>query len=226
MPSAKFFTGLILISVIFIASCAPVQISPPASPLVQSIAILPFDNESNDLKADDIMQKIVYEALKGSGYNPVDIAHVNEKLAQVGIIDGGQLPVLDPVKIGKDLGVQGLLYGYVENFDTTNIGFYFQRKVKIQLTLVDALTGKQLWQNEGVGTTTDFNIDPKKAKREFAERVAEQALEKWLSFPLESEAKEAVSDVLNTLPGYVAKEFNNGQKVKEFHFGKSSREKK
>src|SRR5262245_43602075 len=106
-----------LAAVFLLTSC---KVEPPKPPLVQTMAILPFDNESNDVDAADIMQRLTYLALKPSVYQVLDIEMVNKKLADVGIVDGGQLAAVDPVKLGKDLGVQALMFGYVESFSYTN----------------------------------------------------------------------------------------------------------
>src|SRR5690348_6824781 len=99
-----------LAAILFFSGC---KVEPVKPPLVQTLAVLPFNNGSNDLKAADIMQRLAYLALKPSVYQVSDLDAVNKKLADVGIVDGGQLPALDPVKLGKDLGVQALLYGSV-----------------------------------------------------------------------------------------------------------------
>src|SRR5690242_17765446 len=100
-----------------VVGCKP---APPTIPLVQTVSILPFDNETNDVNAADIMQRFTYLAMKQSAYQVEDIDVTNKKLADVGIVDGGQLPALDPVKMAKDFGSQALLYGSVESFDYTN----------------------------------------------------------------------------------------------------------
>jgi hypothetical protein len=115
------------LSFAFLLVLAGCKTPPPKPALVETVGILMFDNESNDLNAPDIMQRLVYLAMKNSAYKPLDINLVNEKLKTAGISDGGQLAVVDPVKLGKDLGVQALIFGDVESFDYTNIGFYLQK---------------------------------------------------------------------------------------------------
>ncbi len=183
------------------------KVLPPKPPLVETIAVLPFDNESNDLNAADIMQSLVYRALKESVYKPLDIEAVNGKLESVGIVDGGQLAIVDPVKLGQDLGVQALLFGYVENFDYTNVGFFVQRKVKISLKLVDAHTGADLWENSGTGLRPQVFLNKDEAKKAFLEGVAEQAIDKILKSPLQEEAETATFNALRKLPGFQFKGF-------------------
>jgi hypothetical protein len=181
-------------------ACKKVEV--PKDPLVQTIAVLPFDNESNDVNAADVMQRLTYLALKPSVYQVSDLDEINKKLADVGIVDGGQLPVIDPVKLGKDIGVQALMYGNVESFNYTNVGYFLQRKVTLELKLVDVGTGQTLWENSGTGATRQVHVDPQEAKNAFAAGLASQLADKMFDTPLEEEARLATIRALETLPGF------------------------
>ena len=162
---------LLIGGALVLAGC---KAKPTLPPLVETVAVLPFDNESNDVDAADIMQRYVYLALKNSVYRVSDVQTVNDKLKEAGISEGGQLGALDPVKIGQDLGVQGLLYGYVESFGYLNIGFYTQKKVTLQLKMVDAATGATLWENSQTGATRNMTLDPEQgsmAAKLFPKRI-------------------------------------------------------
>jgi hypothetical protein len=186
------------------------KVAPPKPPLVETIAVLPFDNESNDINASDIMQKFVYWALKPSVYRVIDIKEVNERLANVGIVDGGQLAVVDPTKLGKDLGVQALLFGSVENFHYVNIGFYMEKKVTLSLRLVEVGTGATLWENTATGAHRLFSLDKDTAAQNFAKGLADQLTDKLFNTPLESEARLATMNTLFSLPGFSFAGFASG----------------
>lgn len=198
----KFFSHVVFFPfsvVLFAPGC---KVEPPKPQLIQTVAVLPFDNESNDVNAADIMQRFVYLALKPSVYQVRDIKEVNSFLENVGIVDGGQLPAVDPVKLGKDLGVQALMYGYVENFGYLNIGYYVQRKVTLGLKLVDVSNGATLWENTATGVTRQVHLDEKEAKRALVKGLADQLADKLFNSPLEEEAKVATIKTLRTLPGF------------------------
>lgn len=208
----KIWTGvsIAILSSVIISGC---KVEIPKPPLVETLAVLPFDNESNDLDAPDILQKLVHAALQGSPYKPLSLETINGKLSSVGIVDGGQLAIVDPVKLGKDLGVQALIFGYVESFDYTNIGFYLQRKVKLSLKMVDVQTGATLWENTGAGSRPQVFLNKEDAKKAFLEGVADQAIDKLTKSPLEEEAKTAVFNSLRTLPGFVFHGFGDSESV-------------
>ncbi len=192
----------------FSACKAPV----PKSPLVETMAILLFDNESNDVNADTILQTHVASALQSSAYHVMDIKDSNDRLDKVGIKDGGQLAALDPVKIAQDFGVQALLYGYVEHFGYTNLGFYAEKKVTLSLKLVDGKTGATLWENEGTGADRKVAFDKKDAENNFVQELGNQAAEKIFKSPLEEQVQQAVIKTLSTLPGF---QFNGFTKLKK-----------
>jgi len=166
------------------------------------MAVLPFDNASNDVNAPDILQRYVYQALKNSPYQVQDLKQTNDFLAKIGIVDGGQLPAVDPVKLAQGLGVQALVYGSVEDFNYTNIGFYLQRKVALTLKVVDGSHGATLWENTASAARRQVNLSKDDAKRAFVKGIADQAADKIFHTPLEEEARQATIKTLYTLPGY------------------------
>jgi hypothetical protein len=183
----------------FLSSC---KVEPPKPPLVQTLAVLMFDNASHDLNAPDMLQRMTYLALKRSVYQVIDLDKTNQVLKDAGIVDGGQLPIIDPTKLGKDLGAQALVYGSVEAFSYTNIGYFVQRKVSLELKVVDVATGQTLWENTGSGATRKLTVDSKEAQRNLAQGLADQLIDKVYQTPLENEARIATIDTLRTLPGF------------------------
>jgi len=195
----------------FLVSC---KVEPPKPPLLQTLAVLPFNNASNDINAPEILQRATYLALKKSAYETSDIEITNQKLIEAGIRDGGQLPVIDPTKLGKDLGVQGLVYGSVESFGYVNIGYFVQRKVTVELKVVDVATGQTLWERTGNGATRNFTLDSKEAQENLAKGLLDQVVDKVFQSPLENEARIATIDALRTLPGFVFNGFAEDDKSK------------
>jgi hypothetical protein len=185
---------------LFLFGC---KVEPPKPPLCQTLAVLLFDNATNDVNAPDVLQRTTYLALKRSAYQVLDIEDTNKRLKDAGVVDGGQLPIIDPVKLGKDWGVQGLVYGSVESFSYTNIGYFVQRKVELSLKVVDVSTGQTLWENTGSGATRKMTLDSSEAKANFAQGLADQLIDKTLQTPLEMEARSATINTLRTLPGFV-----------------------
>jgi hypothetical protein len=114
--------------------------------------------------------------------------------------------------------VQGLLYGYVESFGYTNIGFYVERKVRLGLKLVDGQTGQTLWENTQTAAERKVAFDKKEAGDNFVKGLGDQLTDKLFKSPLEEEAKLATIKTLSTLPGFRFNGFpdSNGKVVKDF----------
>lgn len=197
--------------------------APPLPQLVETLAVLPFDNESNDLNAPDILQDYVYRALLASSYRPLDIAGVNEKLGAAGIVDGGQLAAVDPVKLGKDLGVQALVFGNVETFGYTNLGYFTSRKVVVELKMVDVQTGQVIWEHTGTEANRNVTLDPNEAKRNLVEGVAQQVVDKVAKSVLDEESRGAVEDALSTLPGFRFAGFSGAEKKPSIKVGEQNK---
>ena len=168
--------------------------------LPQRVAVLPFDNESLSFDAPDVLRRMVSERLGGAGPGVLSISEVDERLHEMGVTDGGQLGAFSPSEIGKALGVDGLLYGSVEEFVYQNVGFFRKREVRLRLRLVAAADGVRLWQDIGEDANIHITLSKKDAGRSFLEGVIEQAAEKLLKIPLQKEAERAVEDVLSKYP--------------------------
>jgi hypothetical protein len=164
------------------------------------VAVLPFDNQTTDLSAPDIMRKLAEEGFKARGYPPLDAAEVDVKLAALGISEGGQLPGLKPQDVGKALGADLLCYGDVEDFTFQNLGFLIRKNVTLHVRLVSAATGETLYEGAGNGRDIKVYFDRDDAKRAFVEQMAMKVVSNIFKVPLKREADLAASRALDSLP--------------------------
>src|ERR1700690_63497 len=116
------------------------------------VAVLPMDNESNDLDGPTFVRKLMQDNLAARGFRVLPLAEIDAQLKVQGFTDGGQLRATTPQKIGEWTGADTLLYSTLENFDYINVGIYAQRRVKILAKLVSAKTGAKFWEVEREGT--------------------------------------------------------------------------
>ena len=148
----KFKIVVLLASVtLFIAGCAVapqsrVGIPPnPANP-IKRVAILPVFNNSNDVDAPINLREAFHNRLGGYYYDIQPLAETSQILnQQMGITLGKQFDMATPEEIGKTLGVDGLFYGYLLDFDEVTTGVANIYKVRIGWKLVDTKTGKTSW---------------------------------------------------------------------------------
>lgn len=128
------------------------------------------------------------------------LTEIDEKLQVQGFTDGGQLKATTPKKIGEWLGVDGLLYTTLEDFNYIILGYYAQRSVKIEAHLISASSGEELWSTTRGWTTRTVATNKEDAKKAFAIQMAAKAVEKMTHIPLQFETREAVRRLLDTLP--------------------------
>ena len=111
---------------------------------ISKVAVLPFDNLSQERSAGDKVQKIFYLELLA-----LDVFEVSEP-GQVTKILRSQtstdaLGPADYQKIGKDLGVDGVFVGSVVDFADAHAGGTPTPEVTIQLRLIETHSGSTVW---------------------------------------------------------------------------------
>ncbi len=126
----------------------------PSNPL-RRVAVLPMKNDTDDVEGPNLVRQKMVEALTNRSYVVQDIKDTDQILRdQMGINLGGQLSLTTPQKLGETLGVEGVLYGTLMDFDETTLGIYNARKVRGKFSLVNTATGQPVWQR-GLGVKAE-----------------------------------------------------------------------
>ncbi len=172
------------------ASTAPVARHGSSFPA--TIALLPFENQSLDLRAPELLRDLMDTYLSAANFNLTDVKEAEEKLRGIGIQEGGQLNAVTPQKVGELLGAEALLYGDIETFNNANVGVYAQRTVKVSLRLVDAGTGKTLWETEKSKANSELGLSKDTAKNILVKGLATKAVENIMDNPLYPESEDVV----------------------------------
>ena len=127
---------------------APHHVAAPpntANP-IKRVAILPMLNNSPDVEAPARIRDEFFKRLGSYHYDVQPVAETNDILNhQMGITMGKQYDYATPQEIGKTLGVDGLFYGYLLDFDEVTIGVANTYKVRMGWKLVDTKTGQISW---------------------------------------------------------------------------------
>ncbi|HOI42528.1 MAG TPA: DUF799 family lipoprotein [Elusimicrobiales bacterium] len=194
---------ILLVVTLFSAACAAKQayfIAPGFAPPAEPVALLPFENESVDLSAEDYLYKLAAGRLAAKGYSLIQGEPVLEGLKGIGITDAGQMASATPEIIGRAVGSGLLCYGTIEDFTFQNLGFVVRKSVKLRLKLVSAATGEVLYEGEGTGRDIKVYLDKDEAKKAFVEQMAVKLVQNMLKSPLAKEAEKAVADAAAGLP--------------------------
>ncbi|MBI2916283.1 MAG: DUF799 family lipoprotein [Elusimicrobia bacterium] len=168
--------------------------SKPGAQMPDLIAILPPDNHSNDLSAVEVVQRSGGMMLTTRGYFALSNKAQDAALQKMGITDGGQLKSYRAENICKSLGMQGLLYSTVENFNEVNIGFWISKKVQMKMKLTDD-KGESLWEGDALYSIRQLTLDPSEAAKAFVERKAGELVEKALRVHLVPETDIAALEL-------------------------------
>ena len=129
----------------------------PGNPL-KRIAVLPMKNDTEDVDGPAVVRNKMIEALEGKSYSVKDVKETDQVLRdQMGINLGGQLELTTPEKLGEVLGVEGVLYGTLIDFDETNTGLIDVRKVRAKFKLVSTQSGQAFWER-GLGIRSETRM--------------------------------------------------------------------
>jgi hypothetical protein len=146
-----------------LSSCCSVphhQVARPydASNPLKRVVVLPMKNDTNDVDAPDLVRKKMVQALEDKSYIVVNVKESDQILRdQMGINLGGQLEMTTPQKLGEVLGVEGVLYGTLIDFDETTTGILNVRKVRAKFRLVQTQSGQAFWER-GLGVRSETRM--------------------------------------------------------------------
>ncbi len=153
----------------------------PAQKLLKTsatLAILPLENETNDLDAPVKLRKHLAEQAQKLGLNLIALDAIDEKLKKAGFTDAGQFRSTTVQKLGKNVGADYLLMGNVEEFRALP-----SKEVKAVLKLVYAPDGQTAYEKTLRVVEEDKNVLNsllEKALAKAADMVAEKAMGKTL----------------------------------------------
>jgi len=161
MPRAVSRFYIVFFVFIVFAGCVPPRHIPQyqdAGNPLKRVAVLPMKNDTMDVDGPNIVRKKMIAALASKSYNVIDTQETDQILRdQMGINLGGQLEMTTPQKLGEVLGVEGVLYGTLMDFDETTTGVLNVKKVRAKFTLVNAMTGRIVWER-GLGVRSEVRM--------------------------------------------------------------------
>jgi hypothetical protein len=126
---------------------------------LKHVAVLPMKNDTNDVDGPDMMRQKMVKALENRSYVVKDLKETDQILRdRMGITLGGQIDLTTAQKLGKELGVEGLLYGTLMDFGELTTGAINVKKVRGKFKLVNAMTGQTVWAR-GLGVRSEMRME-------------------------------------------------------------------
>ena len=169
--------SFVIVVTLITAACAVPHPPLPydASNPLKRVAILPMKNNTTDVEGPEVLRKKMVQALERRSYLVKDLKETDQILRdRLGITLGGQLDMATAEELGKTLGVEGLLYGTLMDFDELTTGVINVRKVRGKFRLVNAMTGQTMWAR-GLGVRSEMMMQSKEGA---AATIAARAVDK------------------------------------------------
>ena len=104
-----------------------------------SVAILPFENLTQEKKAPEMLQRQLYNNFSSLAYRDVELSDIKAKLPKI------NYKTMDPAKTGKLLDADALIVGRITKFETYYAGIYSSFTVGVDIKMIDSQTHRLLW---------------------------------------------------------------------------------
>jgi len=113
---------------------------------IKRVAVVPFENQSGNREAGEIVRHVVISELLASGLVDVVVpGEVNSALNDLGIKKISTLNRKHIISLGKMLDVQALILGSVQEFGHVSAGNVSTPEITITLMMADTGTGDIVW---------------------------------------------------------------------------------
>ncbi len=151
MKLLRYTTLFLLLAAGCSAPLSNFNVSPAQIKAVSCVAVLPFQNSSQNSNAGKIVSDIVSVKVMGIGdFSVMTRPDVQDILSARGILFKNGIPVSDAPAIGKILGVQAVFAGVVTSYPSTeNNGGNGNDPVGLKLYFIDVPSGNVLWSGKG-----------------------------------------------------------------------------
>lgn len=124
--------------------------------LIRRVAVLPMENLTNEITAGEkVRQLLMIELLASGSVEVVDVGEVGRALSAQSVVKPMSPGTEEIRKLGKELGVQALLGGSVQEFSQGRASGAQATAVSLAFRMVETDTGRVVWSSNvsqsGVG---------------------------------------------------------------------------
>lgn len=145
---------LLLSFILLLGGCAalePTRADRPApGPLPRTVAVLPFEGPEGKEEGRRIVRGVVYNHLSGTTYEVLKLHLVDERLQTAQLLTTDAIARQSPQELGALLKADAILYGTVTHYNRLYALLYSQVAVGAKIRLVEAGSGKLIWEREEV----------------------------------------------------------------------------
>ncbi|MGW8285579.1 MAG: GNA1162 family protein [Candidatus Deferrimicrobiaceae bacterium] len=161
------------------------------------VAVAPMENRSNDINASEIIRSAFVEAITRGGWNVIPTEESDRMLREsMGITYGGQLASTTPGEVCRNLGVEGVFFGEIREWNKTTTGVYNNVTVVASFELY-ARNGIRVWQ----GSDTQSKALVPHGGRDIGAEIAVNAFGNLLLNPMTPYGESVARNIAGKLPG-------------------------
>lgn len=161
------------------------------------VAVAPMENRSNDINASEIVRSAFAEAITRGGWNVIPTEESDRMLREsMGITYGGQLASTTPGEVCRNLGVEGVFFGEIREWNKTTTGVYNNVTVVASFELY-ARNGIRVWQ----GSDTQSKVLVPHGGRDIGAEIAVNAFGNLLLNPMTPYGESVARNIAGKLPG-------------------------
>lgn len=138
-------------------ACSPLhdpmyrRIAPDVTNPIKTVAVLPLINNTNDVEAPGYVREELTLRMQAMQYAVKPTLQTDQILRdRFGITLGRQLDMAAVRQLGEALGVDGLMFGVLDDFSTKVAAVLTEKRVRVRFSLIRASDGSLFWAN-GVG---------------------------------------------------------------------------
>ena len=114
--------------------------------LPSRVAILPFENTTDNEDAGEIVRNSFYSQFATKKYRDIELFEIDELLDDNGLFNDYTFVNVEPKKLGRILNADGVVYGKITGYNKLHLGLYSQVYVELEVKLVEAATSNVIWQ--------------------------------------------------------------------------------
>lgn len=204
-------TRLLFVAVIgaslLLGACAKRLPGPDASNPIARVAVLPMRNNTDHLYAPEWIRASFSDALPRRHYSVMPPSAVDQQLKdKTGLTLGAHLDIDNPLpvtptpqQLGAALGVDGIVYGTLEDFKNFVTGVYNKYKIKVRFKLVNAKTGQVVWERVAEEADSETNYSAMSALKSAKGKIMEVAADHIKEIPRENPLPEPTKKLIEKL---------------------------
>ncbi len=122
------------------------RVTPNVGNPIRTVAILPLVNNTNDVGAPQYVRDELVVRLHALQYAVQPVQQTDQILRdRLGITLGRQLDLATVQQLSAALGVDGLVFGVLDDFATKIFGLLTEKRSRVRLSFVNASDGSQIW---------------------------------------------------------------------------------